>query len=206
MDENESDESLMLRYRDGDAAAFDTLYARHRGALYRFIRRSIGANGQGDEIFQDVWLNLIQARTRYVASAKFSTWLYTLAHHRLIDHFRATSRAEFASFAEDDDNPVIQLPAARTEEPEVRVLARQQGERLASAVAALPAVQRETLLLRLDGDLSVEQIAAATGASFETAKSRLRYALAKVRGALSEFAPDAQSPVIARPASVGEES
>ena len=197
MDARESDETLMLRYRDGDAAAFDALYIRHRGALYRFIKRSAPGSGEVDEIFQDVWMRLIEARARYQPTARFTTWLFTLAHHRLVDNFRAAVRAPRASASHDDDDedPVAQLPASRLAEPEVLAIARQQGARLVQLVEALPDAQRETLLMKLEGDLSIEDIAAATGVNFETAKSRLRYALARVRAGLAQagFAPQASA-------------
>ena len=82
------DEQLMLAYRDGDAGAFETLYARHRGALYRFVLRSINDRGIAEELFQEAWIRVIEARERYAPSAKFTTWLYTIAHNLLVDHWR----------------------------------------------------------------------------------------------------------------------
>lgn len=83
-----ADEQLMLAYRDGDASAFETLYARHRARVFRFVLRSVPSLGVAEELFQDVWMKVIEARTRYAPSAKFTTWLYTIAHHRLVDHWR----------------------------------------------------------------------------------------------------------------------
>jgi RNA polymerase sigma-70 factor (ECF subfamily) len=76
-----SDEDLMLAYAAGDAAAFDAIYARHKGGVYRYLLRQCRDAGIAEQLFQDVWMNLIRVRTRQ-PSAKFTTWLYTLAHNR----------------------------------------------------------------------------------------------------------------------------
>src|SRR5258708_32912845 len=82
-----SDEQLMLAYAGGDAAAFETLYARHKGPLFRFVLRSVKARGEAEELFQDVWMRAIEARARYAPQAKFTTRLYTLAHTRIVAHW-----------------------------------------------------------------------------------------------------------------------
>ena len=178
-----TDEELMLAYRAGDAAAFDLLYARHKGGVFRYLRRQTGNAGHAEELFQDVWLRLIDARGRYEPQAKFTTWLYTIAHNRLMDHFRAASRASLVSYDDPDDDPVADLPA-RDPPPEDVLARKQEAARLLAAIDALPAAQREAFLLQQEGELSVEAIAAATGVTRETAKSRLRYALAKLRASL----------------------
>jgi RNA polymerase sigma-70 factor (ECF subfamily) len=182
------DEDLMLAYAAGDATAFDALYARHRGGLYRYLMRHCGHAGIVDELFQDVWLNAIRARTTYVPSAKFTTWLYRIAHNRLIDHWRATGRVELLSTGSGDDDDaddvLAAIPGARTDEPEVRASAREISTRLCSALAALPPAQREVFLLHQEGGLDLHEIAELTGAGVETVKSRLRYALAKLRAEL----------------------
>ncbi len=193
-DEN-SDEALMLRYQAGDAAAFDELYARHRGGLFRFITRQCRVRERAEEIFQDVWMSLIQATERYRVEAQFRTWLYTVAHNRLMDYFRGNARAEavlFEGVNTDDESgeraATIEGVANRTEEPMVQAESRQQGAAILKLLESLPAPQREAFLLYEEGGLSVEEIAQATGVSFEAAKSRLRYAVAKLREGLAEFA------------------
>jgi RNA polymerase sigma-70 factor (ECF subfamily) len=184
------DEDLMLAYAAGDAAAFDTLYARHKGGVYRYILRHCGNAGIADELFQDVWMNVIRARTTYAPSAKLSTWLYRIAHNRLIDHWRATGRVEFvAAYSDDDDaiDPLDALPASRNDEPEVRAHAGEIGTRLVAALEALPHAQREVFLMYQEGGLELSEIAALTGAGIETVKSRLRYALTKLRGELGDL-------------------
>ncbi len=189
MQENDSDEALMLRYQSGDAAAFDELYARHRAPLFRFMVRQCRSREHCEELFQEVWMNLIQSRERYRVEAKFRTYLYTLAHNKLMDYFRSHARSELTLFEnEDGETAADHVPAARVDEPEVRAQSGQQGAAILKALGDLPAPQREAFLLYEEGGLSVEQIAEAAGISFEAAKSRLRYAVAKLRENLQEYA------------------
>ena len=126
----------MLAYAAGDAAAFDALYARHKGGVYRYLLRHCGHAGIADELFQDVWMNVIRARATYVPSAKFTTWLYRIAHNRLIDHWRATGHVELVTAGPDDDadDPLDAIPAARDDEPEARASTREASERLEGGV------------------------------------------------------------------------
>ena len=194
MTDETTDEALMLRYQAGDAAAFDELYARHRGGLYRFITRQCRVRERAEEIFQDVWMSLIQATERYRVEAQFRTWLYTVAHNKLMDYFRGNARSEAVLFEvknTDDESgeraATIEGVANRTEEPMVQAESRQQGAAILKVLEGLPAPQREAFLLYEEGGLSVDEIAQATGVSFEAAKSRLRYAVAKLREGLAEF-------------------
>ena len=178
----------MLAYAAGDIAAFDALYARHKGGVYRYLLRQCRQSGVADELFQDVWMNLIRARTSYAPTARFTTWLYRLAHNRLIDHYRASGHLTLVS-ADDEahEDAIAALPGARSDDPRVRAENRELGERLRAAVAALPPAQREAFLLQQEGGLSLAEIAAVTGVGTETVKSRLRYALAKLRGDLVDL-------------------
>jgi RNA polymerase sigma factor (sigma-70 family) len=182
------DEDLMLAYAAGDAAAFDALYARHKGGVYRYLLRQCRQGGIADELFQDVWMNLIRARASYVPTAKFTTWLYRLAHNRLIDYYRASGQVSLVS-ADDEAHAdvVAALPARQGDQPEQRAETHELGARLKSAVAALPPVQREAFLLQQEGGLSLAEIAEMTGAGIETVKSRLRYATTKLRDELSDL-------------------
>ena len=181
------DEDLMLAYAGGHAAAFDTLYARHKGPVYRYMLRHCGSAGTADELFQDVWLNVVRSRAGYAPTAKFTTWLYTLARNRLVDHWRSSGQVGFVSIDGEDDDAcslIESLPGTRTGQPEIVVESREIGRRLAQALATLPIVQREAFLLQQEAGLSLAEIAALTGAGEETVKSRLRYATAKLRAVL----------------------
>jgi RNA polymerase sigma factor (sigma-70 family) len=171
------DEELMLAYRGGDAGAFETLYARHRGALYRFVLRSLKDRGVAEELFQEAWMRVIEARARYAPSAKFKTWLYTIAHHLLVDHWRKKGLA-LVEMSED--------MAVAPDDPARQAEARESLARLLQAIEALPIAQREAFLLHEEAGLGVAEIAAATGSNEEAAKSRLRYAMAKLKAAVDE--------------------
>lgn len=177
-----ADEELMLSYGGGDAGAFETLYRRHRGPLYRFLLRQLGDTATAEELFQDVWMRVIDFRGRYQARAKFSSWVYAIAHNRVMDFYRANGKARFL----DQEQAEEALDALPAEDPPADVLIdnKRAAERLLAALSELPEAQREAFLLQQEGDLSVEEIGAATGVSRETAKSRLRYALAKLRASL----------------------
>lgn len=162
------DAALMVRYQGGDGRAFEALYHRHRAPLYRFIARQLRDRGAADEIFQEVWLAVVKGRERYQPTARFVTFLFAIAHRRIADRARkAIRRAETAM---PDDAPDTGLGPARLAEGAAL------GTALAAALATLPPEQRTAFLLRAEGDLTVEEIAAVTGVPFETAKSRLKYA------------------------------
>jgi RNA polymerase sigma-70 factor (ECF subfamily) len=177
-----SDDVLMLAWTAGDAGAFELLYARHRGPLYRFLLRQLRDNALADEFFQDVWQRVIAARQGWKPEAAFSTWLYRIAHNRLNDHWRGLKHRPPAP--EDGDERAARVPDPTTPERELSEF--EQRRRLQLAIEELPEEQREAVLLRLEQELSLDEIGAITGVGRETVKSRLRYALDKLRARLSE--------------------
>ncbi|HEX9180667.1 MAG TPA: RNA polymerase sigma factor [Burkholderiales bacterium] len=183
MDREPSDEALMLRYRDGDAGAFEALYGRHRGPLFRYFLRQWRDRAAAEEMFQDVWTGVIRSRARYQPAAKFTTWLYRMAHNRLMDEYRRGGERQPVSF-DDPEGGVADPPAPPGADPAREAENREQAALLLVALEALPEAQREAFLLHQEGGLTLEEIAAATGVGFETAKSRLRYAVARLRQAL----------------------
>jgi len=178
------DEQLMLSYAGGDAGAFEALYGRHKGALFRYVLRSVKARGEAEELFQEIWMRVIEARARYKVEAKFATWLYTIAHNRLVDHWRAKGLTLVS--LDDDEGSMPEPMASPDAEPHRNAEARETLDRLAAANAALPLAQREAFLLHTESGLSVAEIAAATGSGEEAAKSRLRYAMNKLHEALGD--------------------
>lgn len=176
-----TDEALMLAYGAGEAGAFEVLYARHRGPLFRFLLRQLHDHAQAEELYQDVWQRVITARLRYRPEAKFSTWLYQIAHNRLTDHWRA--QAHRPSAGEDAAARAEREPDPHT--PERQLSAFEERRRLQRALEDLPEDQREAVLLRLEQELSLEEIGRITGVGRETVKSRLRYALDKLRQRLN---------------------
>jgi RNA polymerase sigma-70 factor (ECF subfamily) len=175
-----ADEDLMLRYRGGDVRAFEALYARHRGGLFRYILRQVGFRAAADEVFQEVWMRIIAARARYRVEARFATFLYRVAHNCVMDHFRRKPPLQLISF-DDEPEPALQVPAPASEQPDRMLQRRQAAQRLLRALALLPDEQRNAFLLHEEGGLTLDEIADVTGVGRETAKSRLRYALARLR-------------------------
>ena len=178
------DEQLMLAYREGDAGAFDELYRRHKGGLFRFVLRSVRDRAVAEELYQEVWMRAIEARGRYQVQAKFTTWLYTIAHNRLVDHWR--KRGLRLASLDQNGAQAVEPVASADYEPQRILEAKQSLARFARALEALPPAQREAFLLHEEGGMNVAEIARATGTNEEAAKSRLRYALSKLKEAISD--------------------
>jgi RNA polymerase sigma-70 factor (ECF subfamily) len=183
MGAEKTDEELMLAYAQGDVRAFDALYARQRGMLYRFILRSVADRANADELYQETWSRLIASRTRYRVEAKFSTWLLQIAHNLIVDSFR---RARPQAGAEETETVMRELDVPESDHPEQVLSEFEQRRRLQVALEGLPSEQREAFLLRVESGLGLEEIATVTGAGHETVKSRLRYAFAKIREKFAE--------------------
>lgn len=193
MERDDPDETLMLAYAAGDAAAFARLYDRHERPVHRyFLRQSVSA-AEADDLLQDTWMAVIRNAAHYTVEAKFTTWLYTIARSKLVDHWRATRRsALFDNAANDpddgDDTPLLErIAGSEALRPDVQAMSRQQARAFVDAVETLPAAQREAFLLHVDGTLSLEQMAAVTAVGPETVKSRVRYAMKRMRAACAEW-------------------
>jgi RNA polymerase sigma factor (sigma-70 family) len=188
----ETDENLMVRFGRGEAAAFEFLYRRHESRVFRFLRRNVRNEAAANDLMQEVWFAVVRGAATYQPTAKFTTWLFTIAHNRTVDMIRANHRLQSLDAGDDADpgasSPLERLADSPKLEPPAQVQTQDEAAALLSAVAQLPAEQRSAFLLQAEGELSVEEIADATGSSFETVKSRLRYARAKLRQLLWEYA------------------
>lgn len=192
---DDSDLALMSAFAAGNVQAFEWLYQRHHAALYRFVRRLLGRDGatQADEVFQDTWLRVVHAKERYAPQgASFRTWLFTLAHHRAIDVLRRSGRE--VALPDDDDGEPFQPERApwshwpRPEEAiEELVFWRRAGGRLLECLEQLPLPQKSAFLLHHEDGITLDELARALDIGFETAKSRLRYALAKLRTCMGAY-------------------
>jgi RNA polymerase sigma-70 factor (ECF subfamily) len=204
MQPDPSDDVLMRAFARGDGHAFERLYARHEQALYRFVRRLLGqvAAAQVDEVFQDTWMRAIEARASWQPQgATFRTWLFTIAHHRAIDCLRKSGR-EVALACDDDDHAGAPFepagapwsdwpaaPAGSDAAAEERLFWRRAGQRLLDCLEGLPLPQRAAFLLHHDDGLALDEVAHALEVGFETAKTRLRYAMAKLRTCMGAYLP-----------------
>ena len=193
----DSDEFLMHAFAGGDAAAFTRLYDRHERATWRFIRHRLGAQHEGaaDDVLQETWISVARAAPRYVPTARFTTWLFTVARNRVIDCLRTQANAmlsidaPLSGPASDDDDEGERwadcVAADAADGPLARIESRQQAQAFLDALAQLPEPQREAFVLQAEGGLSVDEVASATGVGAETAKTRLRYAKARLRTLLA---------------------
>ena len=180
MDRAVEDSALMLRYRDGDVAAFEALYRRHNDALYRYLLRLCRHRATAEDIFQEAWGKIIKARESYRPTAKFTTYLYRVAHNCFIDYLRRNRRHAQTANVEPDSQPDA------GESPDMLVERSLARRRLDAALQTLPDEQRDVFLLHEEAGLNLEQIASVTGSNRETVKSRLRYAVKKLRAAIEE--------------------
>jgi RNA polymerase sigma-70 factor, ECF subfamily len=181
MESLDEDAILMLRYRDGDADAFSALYARHKGPLYRYLLRQVRNAGAAADLFQDVWSRLVATRSRYEARAKFATYLFHIAHNCAIDFFRRDLKMRHAARSDDADAQTLEPEVPEYQRPDRIAEFIEQQSALLAALGALPQEQREAFLLHEETGLSIEEIARVTDVGLETAKSRLRYAIRKLK-------------------------
>lgn len=189
---DDTDEALMLAYAHGDATAFERLYTRHKGPTYRYFLRHTSERATADELHQDTWMKVVGARDGYLVTASFRTWLYTLARHRLVDHWRTRRGAILTSLDEDRATNALEESGAgdgghRSSDPLDQVIDAQSATRLLAALADVPGPQRDAFLLHVEGGLSLVEIAAMTGMPVEAIKSRLRYAYRRLRAALEDL-------------------
>jgi RNA polymerase sigma factor (sigma-70 family) len=201
---SDTDAALLAAFAAGDARAFERLYARHEAALYRFVRRLLGAQAarEADEVFQDTWMRAIQARREWRADdargASFRTWLFTIAHHRAIDRLRVAGREISLDAGDDDDAPWQPEGPAWSAWPDAtdggatpdeQAFWRAAGQRLLDCLETLPLPQKTVFLMHHDDGLPLAELAGALDCGFETAKTRLRYALAKLRSCMGAYLP-----------------
>jgi RNA polymerase sigma-70 factor (ECF subfamily) len=198
MEPLDEDAGLMLRYRAGDAGAFLVLYARHKGPLYRYLLRQVRNAGAAADLFQEVWSRLVATRARYEARAKFATYLFHIAHNCTMDFFRRDLRVQQAARADDATAPPGEPEVPEHQRPDGIAEFAEQQSALLAALGRLPQKQREAFLLHEEAGLTIEEIARVMDVGVETAKSRLRYAVRKLKKSLDPAAAS-RRPLRARP-------
>ena len=188
-----TDESLMIRFQSGDRAAFTVLVRRHQGPLFNFALRYLRSSPVAEEVVQDAFVRVVQNAAEFKHEARFSTWLYTIARNLCIDQTRKRALRRHPSLdepkkAEEGDGPTLgEQTADGKASVERAVVSLEIRERVASAIDALPEEQREVFLMREVSNLPFKEIAEIVGASENTVKSRMRYALDRLKDALSDF-------------------
>lgn len=183
-----SDEDLMRAWQRGDTTAFEALYRRYRASLYRFLVRQAGGEATGEELYHDVWMTLVRRRDHWTPAASLKSYLYRIAHSRLVDHYRSHGRRSHPLDVSIDAGgaPEIADTCERSAAD-----AGWKRSRTADAVRhcleGLPPAQREAFLLKEEADLGLDEIAVVTGAQPETIKSRVRYAITRLRLCLEDW-------------------
>jgi len=185
---------LMLCYRDGDLEAFEELYRRHSQGLYLFLAWRSPRREWVNDIMQDSWANLHQARARYEPGASFRTYLFQIARNRLIDLIRLNERVLLASDGgEEGWFEGVADGAHDSLAPDGQLERKQQTSRLHAMIRLLPVDQREALVLQQFNGMSLEEIAELVAAPVETVKSRLRYAMRRLRQELAPAVEEARA-------------
>ena len=182
----DSDENLMLRYQQGEQAAFETLYRRYKDVLYRYFLKHCSNRHQSEELYQEVWIKLINSATRYQPKAKFKTYLFTIAHNTLVDFYRKAKPLQTIEFEDAEVTEDITNNSTPLALPEDEFTFKQKSQFLLQALDNLSAEQKEAAILHFEQELSVHEIAEITQVKPETAKSRLRYAKNKLKAAILE--------------------
>jgi RNA polymerase sigma-70 factor (ECF subfamily) len=193
---DDSDEGLMLRYQKGDVRSFELLLTRHRKPVFNFILRFVGDPAHSEDLLQEVFLRVIKGAEAYQKQAKFTTWLYTIARNLCVDAARRGKHRKAASL----DVPMMNgdgkegatlldvVPDPKATGSDRRVLDKELHGRLHGAIAKLSEDQREVFLMREFLDMPFKEIADVVGCPENTVKSRMRYALEKLREELEEYA------------------
>lgn len=202
-DSETSDENLMLRFAGGEAACFEELVRRYQGPMLGFIGRRIKPRARAEELLQEVFVRVVKSRKRYTVQSKFRTWLYTIARNICIDEMRRKSRRPVTvpnssvrdtAVGRGDERPkgVETLPATG-QSPESKAQGKEILVRIEGALDKLPEEQREVFVLRQLQGLSFAEVAEVLGISENTVKSRMRYALEKIRKSLVDLSPKDRS-------------
>jgi len=188
LSEEKSDEQLMEIYRDGDLQAFDLLFGRFKDILYRYLVRQTGNFAIAEEIFQDSWAALIKHRKNYTVKAKFKTYLFHIAHNKLIDFYRSkqNNNSDIVSYDEHQEDFSISDENEKSIEHQTDVTSKYQF--LLTLLDKLPAAQRDAFLMHEEAGMTLIEIADVMGVSRDTVKSRLRYALQRLRTGMRHLA------------------
>jgi len=175
-----TDEELMQRFARGDHGAFVPVFERHKDRLYRYLRHLCGNDGLAEELFQEVWERLIKHRRRFDAARSFTTYLFSIAHNRVVDHLRSASSRSFEEYQEG-------AHAGDSISVEKQVFHREQVQRFMHVLEMLPAPQREVFVLHEETSMTLSEMAEVLGINPETAKSRLRFALVNLRKGMAGY-------------------
>jgi RNA polymerase sigma-70 factor, ECF subfamily len=197
VDGEPSDEQLLAAYRGGDVRAFERLLARYEKPIWSFLRRFVRDAEAAEDLLQEVFLRVVrdaqEANAVWKGQSKFSTWLFTIARNLCIDRARRSAVRDADSIDGPTDGEaettttLHERIAAPGPQPDTVVAGREAARRIDRAISELPDDQREVFLMREVMELPFAEIASVVGVSEPTVKSRMRYALEKLRAALADL-------------------
>ncbi len=183
----DDDAVLMLRVRDGDVDAFEQLVEKHRHSVIGTATRMLGGGADAEDIAQQVFIRVWKSAPRYVATAKFTTWLMTILRNLVFNECRSRSRARLIPIDDQDDHPARQLPDTRTSPPGEAALCEELYGEIDAAIAALPENQRLAVILRRYEDMPYEDIAKVLKTSVPSVKSLLFRARGELKARLAAY-------------------
>jgi RNA polymerase sigma-70 factor, ECF subfamily len=185
------DAALMLRVRDGDRSAFETLVEKYKQPVINLVARTIGDFTEAEDIAQHVFVQVYKSAHRYEVTAKFSTWLFTIARNLSLNELRRRSRHRADSldetFSDDEEHPIRQAPDLRTTGPTEQLLRDELETKVEDAIADLPEKQRTALLMCRHEEFSYEEIAQVVGCSLSATKSLIHRARETLKEKLKPY-------------------
>ena len=192
MSTGEADEDLMVKYQQGEVRAFEVLLTRHRKPVYNFVLRYVGDKETAEDLLQETFMRVIKGADAYKRQAKFTTWLYTIARNLCVDQTRRRKHRKHASLdapmaADDDSGTLLDVIPSKEMGSDRKSVNKELYARMQGAIGALSEEQREVFLMREFLDMPFKQIAEVVGVPENTVKSRMRYALEKLRLDLDEY-------------------
>ncbi|HRC55006.1 MAG: RNA polymerase sigma factor [Myxococcales bacterium] len=192
MIDDQADEDLMVLYQRGEVRAFEILLVRHRKPLYNFILRFLGDKETAEDLLQEAFMRVIKGAEAYKRQAKFTTWLYTIARNLCVDQTRRRKHRKHASLdapldASEESGTLLDVLPSKEMGSDRKSVNKQLHETMQRAIAGLSEEQREVFLMREFLDMPFKQIADVVGVPENTVKSRMRYALDKLRLELDEY-------------------
>jgi RNA polymerase sigma-70 factor (ECF subfamily) len=174
-DQADPDAVLMLRVKRGDRAAFAELVGKYQQPLFNFIFRTLRDETETEDVAQNTFLQVYKSRARYERTAKFSTWLFTIARNLCLNEIRRRSRHPAESLeephAEHDDQPQRQYEDKKVFLPTENILHGELARKIEEALDELPENQRTAILLCRQDEVSYEEIAEILGCSLSATKS-----------------------------------
>lgn len=186
------DEDLMVQYQQGEVRAFEILLTRHKKPVFNFILRYVGDRETAEDLLQETFMRVIKGADAYKRQAKFTTWLYTIARNLCVDQTRRRKHRRHASLdapmsTSEESGTLLDVIPGSEMASDRKTVNKELHETMQRAIGSLSEEQREVFLMREFLDMPFKQIADVVGVPENTVKSRMRYALEKLRLELDEY-------------------